>query len=574
MSTIKKFYTLLAGLLLLSTVTLAQPKLLELTAVNHFTNPVAGNGFGPRTTNHVIYFDKDRLNDASFIAQGNSPDPITPPYISTTVFLQNQQFTGLTYGAGTVNGFGTSNAVPTGLVFGAGPSGATGAAPGTPNVQQADPLNSYNLLGAFGNGWGPRNGMFMSDAAAAPSPVPYPQAGNTGAGIDAEGLLPSPANDANGGVCVFTCAQVMYDQNRAHNATTRHYYGDVVVQFSRFINQPVIHIAGLGGSYRYCPVGLDPSNLTNWVSTFFTTELELISPFSMTLMASNQFMTISGNFITNNNTVNPNGESTDQGTPPAGQFNNFGAATGSVRINGTTNFLRFKVYIRGASGSQFNWSAPMSAINGATRDPLSGDIWYISASAKQDQLIPLPATGLKLNAALNGSDVMLTWKTLSEIDTKEFEIERSTDGINFSKIATKAAAGNSATELNYAHTDADMQVPVYYYRLKLVDNDNDYSYSNIAVVRRASGAIKTVRVFPNPAVSQQQLNIEFSNAKGAYVVNLYNQAGQEVLAQKAVVSYSVQYISVNRGSLPAGTYIMKIRNTENGDVFNEKVILQ
>jgi hypothetical protein len=568
MSTIKKFYTLLTALFI-SAVVMAQPRLMEFT-LNHLTTPITGNGFGPRTTNHVVYFDKDRQNNGNFNAQGNNPDPITAPFISATVSLVNQQFTGLTYGAGTTNGAGTSNAVPTGLVFGAGPAQATGAAPGVPNVQQASPLNSYDLLGAFGNNWGPRNGMFMSDPTATPNVSPFPT--QPGTGIDAEGLLPSPANDANGGVCVFTCAQVMFDQNRVHNATTRHYYGDLQITFSRFVSQPVIHFAGLGGSYRYAPVGTDPNNLSTWLSTFFTTELELIGPYTMTLMASNQFMSLSGNFITNNNLVNPNGESTDQGTPPAGQFNNFGAATGSVRINGpATRVLRFRVYLRGASGSQFNWSAPGSAVNGGSRDPLTGDIWFVSATLKQEQLIPLPATGLKLNAALNGSDVMLTWKTLSEIDTREFEIQRSTDGVNFTTIATKAAAGNSPVEVNYAHTDANMQALVYYYRLKLVDMDNDYSYSNVAVVRRA-GSFKAVKIFPNPVASQ--LNIEFSNAKGDYMISLYNQAGQEVAAQRSTINYAVQYVTVERKQLPAGTYILKMINTESGEVFKEKVVLQ
>lgn len=580
MSTKTKFYTLLAAAMLVSTLAFSQARLLEFTRLTQNTAPLSGNGFGPRTTSHVVTFNKDRLDNGNFNAQGSSPDPITPPFISATIAFQNQQFTGLTYGAGTTNGTGTSNAVTNGLMFGAGPSEATGSAPGTPATQQATPLNSYNLLGSFNGGGGPRNPMFMSDGSNAPSPVPYPTAGNTGTGIDAEGLLPGAATDANGGVCAFTCAQVMYDLGRTHNTATRHYYGDLTITFSRFVSNPVIHIAGLGGSYRYLPVG-QPDLPANYLSCFFSTELELVGggAFSLTKMASNQFLSVSGLNILNNSTT-PNGESFDIGVPPPGQFNNFGAATGSIRVNGpAVRLLRFRVYLRGADASQFAWSArgiagPGGAqqVSGGTRDPLTGDIWFISASLKQEQLIPLPATGMRLDAALNSSnDVLLSWKTLSELDTREFEIQRSTDGVNFSTLATKAAAGNSAVELSYTHTDANMQVPVYYYRLKLVDIDNDYSYSNIAVVRKA-GSVRGVRAFPNPAAGQ--LNLEFSNAKGNYIISLYNQAGQEVAAQKTIINYDVQYITVNRNSLPAGSYIVKVRNTENGESFNQHVILQ
>lgn len=581
MSTKTKFYTLLAAALLVSTLAFSQAKLLEFTRLTQNTAPLVGNGFGPRTTSHVVTFNKDRLDNGNFNAQGNSPDPITAPYISTTISFQNQQFNGLTYGAGTTNGTGTSNAVTNGLMFGAGPSEATGTAPGTPATQQATPLNSYNLLGSFNGGGGPRNAMFMSDPANTPSPVPYPTAGNTGSGIDAEALLPGAATDANGGVCAFTCAQVMYDQGRVHNTATRHYYGDLVIVFSRFVNQPVIHIAGLGGSYRYLPVG-QPDLPANYLSCFFSTELELVaSPaFSLTKMASNQFMTVSGLNILNNSAT-PNGESFDIGVPPAGQFNNFGAATGSVRIDGPAiKVVRFKVYLRGSDASQFAWSArgiagPGGAqqVQGGTRDPLTGDIWFVSATVKQEQLIPLPVTGMRLNAALNSSnDVQLTWKTYSEIDSKEFEIQRSTDGINFTSIGTKAAAGNSATELNYDFVDPNMQANVYYYRLKQYDINGNFAYSNVVPVRRASGTVRSVRVFPNPSAGQ--LNLEFSKAKGNYVISLISQSGQEVAVQKSVVNYDVQYITVNRNSLPAGSYILKVRNADSGEVFNQNVILQ
>jgi hypothetical protein len=567
MSTSKKFYTMIGAMLLLSSTSFAQ-NLLELPVIQvSRSGAIVGNGFGPRTTNHVVYFDKDRLDNGKFDPQSATPNAIAAPYNAVTFSLQNQQYaSGFSYA-------GNPNPVTTGLVFGAAPDNADGVGPNGVGVQGVTPLNSYDLLGAFGNSGGPRNGMFRSNYTAVPNASPFPT--QSGSGIDAEGLLPPGSNDANGGTFLFTCAQRLYELNAVHNSATRHYMGDLVISFTRFMDNPVVHIAGLGGSYRYAPVGTDPSNLANWVSTFFTTELELQDPsglFTLTKMASNTFMTVSGDNITNNATA-PNGESFDIGVPPAGTFNNFGAATGSVRVDGPpVRFLRFRVYMRGSNASQFAWSAPSTASAGGNRNPVTGDIWAVSVSASYCiSCIPLPAVGMKLDAALNGNDVMLNWKTESEIDTKEFEIQRSTDAVNYTTIAVKAAAGNSPTAINYAHTDPNMQAPVYYYRLKLVDIDNDVTYSNVAPVRKA-GSVKGIRIYPNPAVSQ--LSVEFSNAKGDYIISLYNQTGQEVLTQKAIVTYGVQSIPVNRNNLPAGTYMMKVRSTTNSDLFNEKVILQ
>lgn len=587
MSTKTKFYKLLTGLMLLSSVGFAQPRLLELT-LNHLTGGggLPGFGFGPRTANHVVSFDKDRQDNGSMDLQSANPEPIAAPFVTATYSFQNQQYTGFTYGAGTLNGFGTSNAISSGLVFGAGPSNATGVPPGLPDIQQASPLNSYDVLGAFNGGGGPRNGMFMSNPANPPV-ANYP--GASGTGLDAEALYPAPANDANGGVQLFTAAQRMFDLNNPAGTANRYYYGDLVITFNKFVQNPVVHIAGLGGSYRYFIAGGNGNNLADWRSTFFSTELELVTTapaVSLVKMAGNQFITVSGKNITNNATA-PNGESIDVGAVPLPNWNNFGAATGSIKIDGIrTNVLRFKVWLRGSDANalpnNFNWSAP-GAASGGGRDPLTGDIWMVSVSTTwptiTNSCLPgdpncttLPATGVNLAAALNGNDVSLSWKTQSELNSDHFEIERSTDGVNFSQIAIKQAAGNSTTTLNYSHTDPSMTVPVYYYRLKVVDIDGHYTYSNIALIRK-SGSIKGVRVFPNPVTDNMRL--EFSNAKGNYRVSVFNQTGQEVITEKVTIASTVQYHTINRNSLASGSYLVRVTNSESGEMlFADKIILQ
>lgn len=586
MSTKTKFYKLLTGLMLLSSVGFTQPKLLENT-LNHLTGGglVPGSGFGPRITNHVVSFDKDRSDNGKMDLQSATPEPITIPYVTATFALVNQQYTGFTYGAGTLNGFGTSNAISSGLTFGAGPSNATGAAPGTPNIQQASPLNSYDLLAAFNGGGGPRNGMFMSNPANAPV-ANYP--GGSGTGQDAEGLLPSPATDANGGVEVFTAAQRMFDLNNPAGTNNRYYYGDLLITFNKFLTNPVVHIAGLGGSYRYFISGGSGTNSADWRSTFFSTELELVSSspgVSLVKMAGNQFLTISGKNITNNAT-SPNGESFDVGAVALPNWNNFGAATGSIKVNGIqTNVLRFKIWLRGSDANalpnNFNWSAP-GAASGGSRDPLTGDIWYVSVSTTWPTIInsclpgdpnctTLPATGVNLSAALNGNDVALSWKTQTELNSDHFEIERSTDNVNYFQIGSKQAAGNSSATINYTTVDPSMAASVYYYRVKIVDINGQFGYSNVAFVRKPNG-VKGVSVFPNPVTDQ--VNIQFINAKGKYDITFFNQSGQKVMNRNATIESTVQTINMGKGSLPSGSYIISARNTETNEKYVQNVIFQ
>jgi hypothetical protein len=482
-------------------------------------------------------------------ANTNTFTPAVGPNVTTvTMSLANQQYTGLPY----------SN-ISTGLVFGAQPTTASGSA-----IQGVDPGNTFDNLGSFTvSPGGPTDNMFT---VASPFP--------SGTGIVSGALF--GGSEANGAVFLFTAAQPQFNAPggpTVNNTATRYYYGDLVINFNRNILGPVLHVAGLGGSYRYFPVtGTDINNPAQWLSTYFSTELEIVG-FTGTKLSGNANLTVSGSAITNSSTA-PSGASVNTvGT----LFNEIGAASGSIKINANINSITLRVYLRGSNASQFAWSAigapgAGQQVFGGTRNPFPGDIWSVSVSSQLDELITLPSSGINLSAALNGNDVLLKWKTATEINSDHFEIERSTDGRNFSLIGMKNAAGNSVTEVNYDQVDPNMNASIYYYRLKLVDVDGRFTYSNIAMVRK-SGSVKAIKMFPNPAVSQ--LNLEFSNAKGNYVISVYNQAGQEVLSQKSSITYGVQYITINRNSLASGSYLVRVKSTETSEVlFAEKVILQ
>jgi len=326
-------------------------------------NPLANSnyGFGSSVNPVVTEFKKDAFNNSNFSTYF--------PRSTFSVALTNQQFTGLNYGTSNYNATGVSTVQSTGLAFGIGPSLVTDPVP-----QGGNPYNRYNIVGEYGGSGGPTDAMFTSSPTA------------TGAELGTGLTVANSSNShMNAGVEVFTAAQVLYNDTVANPRGSRRYFGDLVLTFNYAVSNPVIHIAGLGGSYRYLPFGA--ANIpANYISTFFSTELELVTPnLTSTLMSGNQFMSLSGNNILNNNNVNPNGGSIND---PNEFINNLGAATGSVRINGTVTQLVYKVYLKGGTGSQFAWSAPGSAVlgAGAARDPFTGDIWYISASFKEPVL--------------------------------------------------------------------------------------------------------------------------------------------------------------------------------------------
>ena len=74
---------------------------------------------------------------------------------------------------------------------------------------------------------------------------------------------------------------------------------------------------------------------------------------------------------------------------------------------------------------------------------------------------------------------LLRWTSQNEENLKEYEVEKSIDGITFSKAGVVAAA-NDINGANYAFSDPENITSLAYYRLKLKSQLNDKnSYSKI-----------------------------------------------------------------------------------------------
>ncbi|MGI4864746.1 MAG: IPT/TIG domain-containing protein [Janthinobacterium lividum] len=124
--------------------------------------------------------------------------------------------------------------------------------------------------------------------------------------------------------------------------------------------------------------------------------------------------------------------------------------------------------------------------------------FYLTGSAT-----PLPVQLVQFVATVaSPTAVRLTWATASEQNSARFEVERSADGVTYTKVGTVAAAGTTATTHAYALLDAALPTgaTVLYYRLRQVDLDGTFSYSPVRVVA-LGGAAAGLSLFPNPASS-------------------------------------------------------------------------
>jgi hypothetical protein len=183
----------------------------------------------------------------------------------------------------------------------------------------------------------------------------------------------------------------------------------------------------------------------------------------------------------------------------------------------------------------------------------------------------LPLTLLDFTAILNGKAVQLQWTTVTEINTKNFVVQRSIDGINFNSIGTVDAAGNSTQKKSYQFVDVaafNAGANKIYYHLQMVDKDGKYAYSKIAVVNITPGG-KLFVIYPNPVKDQlivttnsllnkTEMRITDQNGKLVYKQQLENiQAGMQNKLNVANLQKGIYYLQIITGSDVQTTKIFK-----------------
>ncbi|UEG48686.1 T9SS type A sorting domain-containing protein [Ferruginibacter lapsinanis] len=178
---------------------------------------------------------------------------------------------------------------------------------------------------------------------------------------------------------------------------------------------------------------------------------------------------------------------------------------------------------------------------------------------------PLPVTLKSFKAKkLNLQQVQLNWSTSTELNAKEFIIERSFDGISFVGIGRVNAQGYSSTEVAYAFQDQSPKNGYNYYRLTEISNDSKVSYSEIVSVY-FSGKNLGLEVYPAPA--RESITVDMNSFSATNnLISIFDLTGKAMINKLKVNSNSVK---IDVRAFPAGTYILKAVDA-NGTMLQSK----
>lgn len=171
---------------------------------------------------------------------------------------------------------------------------------------------------------------------------------------------------------------------------------------------------------------------------------------------------------------------------------------------------------------------------------------------------PLPVTFTGVKAFEQGKNIMVEWTVQNEINVSGYEVQKSLDGIGFTKVNTTTATGANQSSTSYNWLDVNAQPGDQYYRIRSIDKDGKTAYSRIVKVNigKLSPAIS---VYPNP-ILEGSIGLQLTNMPaGKYGVKLINSVGQVLLSAQVQHSggSAMQTLAVKQ-FLAKGIYQLQI----------------
>lgn len=199
-----------------------------------------------------------------------------------------------------------------------------------------------------------------------------------------------------------------------------------------------------------------------------------------------------GNFVNMGNNANLNIRNLNANN----QTNSFCVAPGAC--------ANFTVTGTAQMNNTLTTSSTLRYCGATTGFPPSGGIGAATASCISCSII-LPVTWVDFTAFREQNAVKLIWKTIEEFNTSHFEVENSSDAINYQSIAE--IPSNNMVSLNeYVYLHKSVNQSINYYRIKQIDLDKKTTYSKIVAIKLDNYLQKLqLTLFPNP--TQNVVNI-------------------------------------------------------------------
>lgn len=226
------------------------------------------------------------------------------------------------------------------------------------------------------------------------------------------------------------------------------------------------------------------------------------------------------------------------------------------------------------------WNTSSVGFSAKTGTAAAGDVTWTNVSvfspftlASSTNNNPLPIVINYLNGTRSNGNHLLNWKvTCVSVPSAIIELERSTDGRNYSSIYSIFATALRCQQ-PFDYTDNQPAKGINYYRLKMTDADGKVTYSTTVTLINAVKGIDVMNIAPNPIVNNA-FNLKVSAAVKTNMQIVITDVQGRILQQQSVnLAAGFNSIPVNVGRLAAGTYQL-VGNTDEGKTKVLRFVIQ
>lgn len=172
----------------------------------------------------------------------------------------------------------------------------------------------------------------------------------------------------------------------------------------------------------------------------------------------------------------------------------------------------------------------------------------------------------------SGNGPNINWKVANETNFSHYELQRSYDGTNFTKIYKVNGNCSNKETCNYSYKDV-AQNKLVYYRLKMVDLDGSVNYSYLISLDESSSTSSQFTLISS-SIQEDQLYVNLNTKKKANATyTLYGISGKAVFSVSDVALKSgINQHNYDVGKLSKGVYILKISIEGESASITSKVI--
>ncbi len=208
----------------------------------------------------------------------------------------------------------------------------------------------------------------------------------------------------------------------------------------------------------------------------------------------------------------------------------------------------------GCTGENYHWLIKLKVTDEAGLSTIDSSQIYPNCTTS------LPIFLHKFSVTQNGSANLVKWKTDLESNIDYFELERSSDGINYLPINRQYARNTAGSNL-YEFGDASFFPGNNFYRLKIVEHGSIIKYS-VVVKTLSGGEMSTLKVIPNPVISNFSLSYSSAN-KDRITIQIRDIAGRLLQSFKEDVNkgHNIIYIQ-NLPNWNSGIYFISVQNKD------------